>query len=79
MTRRLPCAVETVCYRLVQEALTNVMRCYAWKAKQVWITLSADQQQVSLSVIDDGRGFDVKEQPHSGLGLFKICGSGLLW
>lgn len=67
LTRRLPQAVETVCYRLVQEALTNVMR-HA-QARQVWITLAADQEQVSLSVIDDGRGFDVKEQPHTGLGL----------
>lgn len=67
LTRRLPQAVETVCYRLVQEALTNVMR-HA-QARQVWITLAADPQEVSLLVIDDGRGFDVKEQPHAGLGL----------
>lgn len=67
LTRRLPQEVETVCYRLVQEALTNVLR-HA-QARQVWIRLAADERQVHLIVQDDGRGFDLKEIAQSGLGL----------
>ncbi|MCQ3978723.1 MAG: hypothetical protein DPW09_35320 [Anaerolineae bacterium] len=67
LTRRLPQEVETVCYRLVQEALTNVLR-HA-QARQVWISLTAAERQVHLIVRDDGRGFDLKEISQTGLGL----------
>lgn len=43
-------------YRLVQEALTNVMR-HA-KAKQVRISLGEADGWLQLSIRDDGRGFD---------------------
>ncbi|MBV8605701.1 MAG: CHASE3 domain-containing protein [Pelomonas sp.] len=54
-------------YRLVQEALTNVLR-HA-QARQVWVTLRHDGAQTLLSVRDDGRGFDPAAVPagHHGL------------
>jgi signal transduction histidine kinase len=54
-------------YRLVQEALTNVLR-HA-QAKTVWIHLSLDGAQIVLRVRDDGRGFDPTAVPagHHGL------------
>jgi two-component system sensor histidine kinase NreB len=53
---RYPLGVETLLYRLVQEALTNVSR-HA-KATKALVTLSADDETVTCSIRDDGVGFD---------------------
>jgi PAS domain S-box-containing protein len=52
----LPDAAMITLYRVVQEGLTNVAR-HA-RASRVWVTLRQDANQVSLSVEDDGQGFD---------------------
>jgi len=54
---RLP-NIETACFRIVQEALTNVMR-YA-QAKQVSVKLQQRPQELHLMISDDGIGFDVQ-------------------
>jgi PAS domain S-box-containing protein len=54
---RLPKEVETACFRVIQEAVTNVVR-HA-RARRVTIELAAGDTEVSLSVTDDGDGFDV--------------------
>ncbi len=64
---RLPQVVETTCYRIVQEALTNVAR-HA-QAKQVWLTLINDTSHAHLSIRDDGQGFDPRQHDQNGLGL----------
>ncbi len=64
---RLPQEIETACYRIVQEALTNVAR-HA-QANQVWIALISDASHVHLSIRDDGQGFDVRQSQRHGLGL----------
>jgi two-component system sensor histidine kinase UhpB len=56
---RLPADIQIACYRLVQEALTNVVR-HA-RAKQVWLEYQEDEAQVQIVVRDDGVGFDVAE------------------
>jgi PAS domain S-box-containing protein len=56
---RLSPDVETACFRIVQEALTNVAR-YA-NAKRVDIDLFHDGDELLLSVTDDGDGFDYAE------------------
>lgn len=56
---RLPSDLETVCFRLVQEALTNVVR-HA-KAEEVWVELKVDEANFFVSIQDDGVGFNVKE------------------
>lgn len=48
--------VATVLYRITQEALTNIAR-HAM-ASQVDVSLIGREQEVLLSVRDDGRGFD---------------------
>ncbi len=53
---RLPFAVETALFRIVQEALTNVRK-HA-RTKQVRLTLDRLGESVRLSVRDWGRGFD---------------------
>ncbi len=59
MEQRLDPMIETECYRVAQGALTNVVK-YA-KAHTVTVELSKndDDQQLHLSVRDDGVGFDV--------------------
>jgi signal transduction histidine kinase len=53
---RLPVAVETAIYRIVQEALTNVAR-HA-KARRVSVVISRHDDHATVAVEDDGVGFD---------------------
>ncbi len=48
--------LETACYRIAQEALTNALR--HSRAKNINVTLSANEQHLRLVVEDDGVGFD---------------------
>ena len=54
---RLPPAMETALYRVVQEALTNVVR-HA-HAGRVTIEVAETAGSIALTITDDGRGFDV--------------------
>lgn len=54
----LPDAVEICLYRFLQEALTNAAR-HA-EAEHVEVVLHRDDNTISLSVSDNGRGFDVE-------------------
>jgi PAS domain S-box-containing protein len=56
---RMSTEIETACFRVAQEALTNVLR-HA-KAANVWIELGIDLNHATLSVRDDGVGFVVEE------------------
>jgi signal transduction histidine kinase len=49
--------LSIACFRVVQEALTNVVRHAA--ARHVWIELSQSENVLELVVRDDGVGFDV--------------------
>jgi signal transduction histidine kinase len=50
--------VETTCFRVVQEALTNIAR-HA-RARQVWVELQGRGAELHLLIRDDGVGFDVR-------------------
>jgi PAS domain S-box-containing protein len=54
---RLDTRLETVAYRVVQEALSNAAR-HA-DAARVSLTLKLDNGRLTLTLTDDGRGFDV--------------------
>ena len=64
---RLPSETETALYRIIQEALTNVVK-HA-QASRVSIVLSRRANTVSAVFEDDGRGFAVDETREDGLGL----------
>ncbi len=66
LTERLEPEVETVVYRIVQEALTNAVK--SADAKQIDVSVVDVGGVVSLVVADDGRGFD-PEGVTKGLGL----------
>lgn len=64
---RLPSEIETALYRIIQEALTNVVK-HA-QASKVSIVLARRGNSVSAVFEDDGRGFAVDETREDGLGL----------
>jgi signal transduction histidine kinase len=59
--RRLSPQVELVFYRIVQEALSNVTR-HA-QAKRAAVQIEFDESTVTLTISDNGRGFEVPESP----------------
>ncbi len=74
----LPPEVHVAMYRIAQEALNNVVK-HA-RASQATIRLRyccagqdesrpTTNQSVQLTIIDDGRGFDLSQAPHHRLGL----------
>jgi signal transduction histidine kinase len=69
---RLEPEVETVLYRVVQEALANIAK--HSNASHVWVYLRTDDDQVDMHVRDDGDGFDagrvgVEAVDHGHFGL----------
>jgi PAS domain S-box-containing protein len=70
LEQRLDPMIETECFRVAQEALTNVVR-HA-QAKVVTVVLRKEDGQLHLRVRDDGVGFDmalVREQAVRGTSL----------
>ena len=60
--------LSTAAYRICQEAMTNVAR-YA-EASRVSVVLKEDKNILSLSVRDDGKGFDTSRLPEfEGVGI----------
>lgn len=67
--RRFSSEVEPVVYRLVQEAITNIIR-HA-QSRHVNITLSFRQSHCLLIVEDDGVGFDLADITRNGDGRIR--------
>jgi two-component system NarL family sensor kinase len=60
----LPAQLEVGLYRIAQEALTNAYR-HA-EAQHIEVTLTVDEEQVCLTVQDDGKGFATESVVASG-------------
>ncbi len=63
----LPAGVDLSAYRIVQEALTNVLKHAA--ASQVAVSVRRDGNSLELEVSDDGRGGDSREGGHGLIGM----------
>ena len=63
--------LESLLFRICQEALTNCLKHAA--ATSIVITLNNDSRPISLSIIDNGVGFDLEQ-----LGMNGCAGLGLL-
>jgi signal transduction histidine kinase len=64
-TARIPLGVDLSAYRIIQEALTNVMK-HASGAR-VQVIVDAGQTAVTVTVIDDGHGLAVTHRGGHGL------------
>lgn len=75
-------AVESTCYRIVQESLTNISRHAA--ASRVDVALTTTETEIHVSVRDDGGGFDPDQVGPRSRGLVgmrervELLGGGLV-
>ena len=66
---KLPDAYATALFRVTQEALTNVLRHAGATRAEMVLTYGA--RDLTLSIADDGHGFDhaeVQQDPRRGIG-----------
>ncbi|WP_031528605.1 tetratricopeptide repeat-containing sensor histidine kinase [Dyadobacter crusticola] len=69
--KRLDSSIEIVLYRIVQELLNNVLK-YA-EATEVQVQLTKVDNRVSLTVEDNGKGFDIsKLDQNKGAGMRNV-------
>ena len=57
-------------YRIVQECLSNAMK--HSRASEITLRLRAINQQLSIEIEDNGRGFEMKDSKINGIGLSNI-------
>jgi two-component system sensor histidine kinase DegS len=72
--QRLPPEVELAAYRIAQEALNNALQ-HA-QAENITVRVRCDSDSLTLSVIDDGVGFELPARPDlfTGAGHFGLLG-----
>jgi len=63
----LPDIYNITLYRVLQEALTNVIK--HSQATQAWVELSVEDKMIALTVQDNGRGFAEGGPQSNGIGL----------
>jgi signal transduction histidine kinase len=66
----LPAAVEVACYRIVQEAMANVVRHARANHCSVRIRVDEEAGTLSVEVEDDGRG--IRREDRSGVGMISM-------
>jgi len=73
LRKLLPDFINTTLFRVVQESLTNIQK-HA-EAKNVTIRLSIKTKWLTLTIEDDGVGFDINNQdnPTHGIGLRNLA------
>jgi signal transduction histidine kinase len=65
----LPAAVEVAAYRIVVEAVTNIVR-HA-RARQCWVSIAATPAALAVTVTDDGAGLLVPGSHGHGLAIMR--------
>jgi signal transduction histidine kinase/ligand-binding sensor domain-containing protein len=68
----MPKPVQINLYRIVQEAVNNVVKHSG--AARAWVEMDADGGVLRVAVRDDGRGFDKGMRPDPGSGGFGLFG-----
>ena len=64
---RLPVETKVAVYRIAQESLHNVVKHAG--ASKVEVSLACEDEEVRLTIVDDGRGFESGPPSYEGLGL----------
>jgi signal transduction histidine kinase len=73
---RLPADIETIAYRVAQEALTNVVAC---RPRFVTVDVRLGAGRVRRQIADDGRGVgacEARATASSACGSAPLCGPG---
>jgi two-component system NarL family sensor kinase len=71
LNERLDSKIETVLYRVIQETVNNVIK-HA-KANRLYITLDKDTDGISVTIEDNGTGFDIHDkEKFDGIGIKNI-------
>jgi signal transduction histidine kinase len=68
--KHLPAAVEVACYRVVEEALVNVVRHARASNCSIRIRLDEEAGALSVEVEDDGRG--IRAHDKAGIGMISM-------
>jgi two-component system, NarL family, sensor kinase len=67
----LPADIEAVLYRVIQESVNNVIKHAG--ATALDIQLHKDEESITVTIEDDGKGFDIKQVPEDGgIGLKSV-------
>jgi two-component system, NarL family, sensor histidine kinase DegS len=74
--RPLQAEVETGLFRIVEEALSNVIRHAG--ATRTQISLDYDEDDICLTVLDDGRGFEITEIQKQNANIVKSFGLSIM-
>lgn len=64
---RMPGDVQTAYYYIAQEAFNNIVK--HSRARQVDVRVASTPDAITLTIRDDGRGFDTAQVPATSLGL----------
>jgi signal transduction histidine kinase len=70
--RHLDSGREIACFRVVQEAITNALRHAS--ARHIRVRVVRRPTSVSLSIVDDGRGFDTARLAAASAGHLGVAG-----
>ena len=63
----LPDIFEITLYRVLQEALTNIIK-HA-EATEAWVDLTVEDKTINLTIQDNGHGFEIEKAQSNGIGL----------
>lgn len=67
---RLPKRIEQELFRVIQEALANIAK--HSQATRVAVELCLDRDDISITIADNGTGFDIQAVEGKGVGLFSM-------
>ncbi|MHC0037874.1 sensor histidine kinase [Pseudoneobacillus sp. C159] len=67
LDQRMPTKYEVSLFRLIQEAVHNAIK-HA-EAKGIEVKVNIQQNQITVSIKDDGKGFDLNEVKHQSFGI----------
>ncbi len=70
--RKIPEAIGIAIYRILQETITNIIKHSG--ADDVYVDLNVDEGKISLTIKDNGQGFDIDNLPQDkGIGLLGMA------
>lgn len=69
---RLPSSIETALYRIAQEALINAAKYSSAARIDIFIDVDKNSENVSLSITDFGKGFELNPSNRNGVGIYSM-------